>query len=234
MTTTDRLREISQRALSNFPTLLATYHMARYCIEQNVLGDFVECGVFAGAQCAAMACAILDAEDDETGTGTYGSHYWEPNTNPNRKPDENWVHTPRRIHLFDSFTGVPLFGSEDTEWAQAGHPEGESACSLDQVKQHMREWGIPNELLVYHEGPFMHTLPIAAEFSTLDRIALLRIDADLYSSTALVLEHFYPLVSPGGWIAADDYALASVRKAIDEYMLRKDGPGYGPIYWQKQ
>lgn len=212
-TTTDRLRDISQRALSNFPTLLATYHMARYCIENDVPGDFVECGVFAGAQCAAMALAITQNAIE-------------------------WARRPRRIHLFDSFTGVPLFGPEDTEWAQAGHPEGESACSLDQVKQHMREWGIPDELLVYHEGPFERTLPRWAWEATgqqaYSRIALLRIDCDLYAGTRDALEWLYPMVSPGGWIIADDYALASVRKTIDEYMLRKGGPGYAPVYWQKQ
>merc|ERR1711861_67569 len=62
-------------------------------------------------------------------------------------------------------------------------------------------------------------------------IALLRLDGDLYSSTKVVLEHFYPAVQEGGWVVIDDYdwlrtkddsnvkwsTIKVCREAVDEY-----------------
>lgn len=57
------LEVIGQRALSTSQTLSATYGIAKMLIEEGVPGDFVECGVFAGSQVAAMAKAMLDTGD---------------------------------------------------------------------------------------------------------------------------------------------------------------------------
>ena len=40
-------------------TLVATLELCRSLIQQDVLGDFVECGVYAGAEVAVMAKAIM-------------------------------------------------------------------------------------------------------------------------------------------------------------------------------
>lgn len=185
------LKTIGQRALSSSETLRASYDIARLAIQNRVSGDFVECGVFAGAQCAAMALACLEA----------GQH--------------------RRIHLFDSFAGIPAGGEYDLEWS---HPAGTSACSLDGVKAHMREWCIPESMLVYHEGLFADTLPKA----DIDEIAILRLDGDLYESTKQCLEYLYPKVVRGGWVICDDFGLSGARKAVLDHI----GGGFPPVYWQ--
>ncbi len=130
--------------------------------------------------------------------------------------------TPRRVHLFDSFSGVPEPGPHDTEWISSGHPPGQSVCSLEGVKQHMEEWGIPDELLRYHPGMFADT--VASMMQT--PIAILRLDGDLYESTRVCVEHLAPLVSPGGWIIVDDFALSGARKAFLEHYDRETGPAY--------
>lgn len=182
---------IGQRALSSSETLRATYQMAQLVLKNNVPGDFVECGVFAGAQCAAMALACVEV----------GQH--------------------RRIHLFDSFAGIPAGGEFDSEWT---HPVGTSACSLEAVQGHMREWGVPDSMLVYHPGMFADTMPA----SGIEKIAILRLDGDLYESTKECLQHLYPNVVRGGWVICDDFHLSGARKAVLDHI----GGGFPPIYWQ--
>ena len=182
-------------ALSSAPTLEATYELARMTIERGIPGDFVECGVFAGVQCAAMAKALMD----------YGV-------------------TDRKVHLFDSFAGIPQAGPKDTEFLAAGHAAGLSTCSLGQVQEYMQAWGIDPALLIFHVGLFSDTVP-AAEIGP---IALLRLDGDLYESTKVCMEHLYPKLSKGGWCIADDFKLAGCRAAIEETIGVP-----GPLYWRK-
>jgi hypothetical protein len=193
------LETIAVSALSTLGTLRATYGVAKMLIQSHVLGDFVECGVFKGAQVAAMAMAIL--ETGETG---------------------------RKIHLFDSFVGIPKAGPKDNVMRPlVGGNDGElvtsgvSACSSHAVRVNMRSWGVPDDLLVYHEGWFQDTVPMAK----IDKIALLRLDADLYESTLVCLKGLYPKVAAGGWCIADDYVLDGCRDAVNQYL------GGAPIYW---
>jgi len=195
------LTEIGQLALSSETTLRATYGIARMLIQQGVPGDFVECGVFAGSQVAAMALAIVEA--DEKG---------------------------RKIHLFDSFIGIPKAGPKDNIIRPlVGGTNGElvtsgvSACSSADVREYMRDWGVPPDLLVYHEGWFQETVPV----SGIDSIALLRLDGDLYESTLVCLQHLYPKLSKGGWCIADDYGLDGCREAVNQFLAD------APIYWVK-
>jgi O-methyltransferase len=211
---TATLDQIAGAALSSIETVRASYDIARLAIERGVPGDFVECGVFAGAQCAAMALAIMDQEPP--------------------------ADLSRRIHLFDSFTGIPAHGPEDGAWP---HPPGTSRCDLATVQRLMREWGIDESLLVYHEGPFSETIPSWILGETTEhvgdgtirthyvqrQIAVLRLDADLYESTKVVLQYLYPLVSPGGWLIVDDFALPGARKAVLE-----SGMANCPAYFQRQ
>lgn len=197
------LEAVGAAALSSRETLHASYDIARLAIERNVPGDFVECGVFAGSQSAAMARAVIDWGNCKT----------------------------RRVHLFDSFEGVPEAGEYDREWKASNHPVGTAKCSLEACKEHMTAWGIPDELLVYHVGMFDAAVPFAGRgIAQLKQIAVLRLDADLYESTMICLKELYPLVSPGGWIIIDDYALDGCRQAVRDYFY----PGApGPIYWKK-
>lgn len=214
-------------ALSSKETVRASYDLARNVIERGIPGDFVECGVFGGSQCAAMARAIMDP-----------AHYYEENRRTALATGQSWP--PRRVHLFDSFAGVPEPGPHDIEWIAAEHKPGQSICTLEAVKAHMTEWGIPDELLVYHPGLFADSLVPPAEGGgmagawwrglQIKQIAILRLDGDLYESTRVCLEYLYPLVSPGGWIIIDDFNLSGARKAFLDY----DGGRSGVGYFQKQ
>lgn len=214
VTTKEWLDDVVQSALCSRFTLNSTYNAASQLIVDGVPGDFVECGVWAGANSAAMARAIWDAGELQF---------------TKVRPGGLVVEKPR-VHLFDSFEGIPAAGPHDTGWT---HEPGTSACSLETTQQQMKAWGIPDELLVYHPGWFETTVPLVAlPWSGQDviaSIALLRLDADLYESTAICLKHLYPLVSPGGIVIVDDWALPGCRKALQDYGLPN-----GPISFVKE
>ena len=187
-------------ALSSRETVQASYEIAAAAIRAGVPGDIVECGVNNGSQCAAMARAILDSSN-----GGLEKYHWS-----------------RRVHMFDTFAGVPAAGPNDPEFQQ--HSAGVSACSVDAVIDHWIEWSLPIELLHIERGLFRDTIP-AAKFPS--GIAVLRLDGDLYESTKDCLP-LIDLVNPGGWIIVDDYHLSGARQAITEKL------GYpSPVYFQK-
>lgn len=206
------IENIALAALSSVETCRSTYAVCRQALEEGIPGDFVECGVYAGSQAAIMARALLD--------------HHAANVNP------PFMRTlMRRVHLFDSFEGIPEPSSRDEEYITAGHKKGTAACTLEGVKSNMKQWGIPDELLVYHQGWFAETVGDWAQRRA-EGIAVLRLDADLYESTTECLEHLYPLLSPGGFLIVDDYGLTGARQAVNDYMLSKGG-GFGPVYMRR-
>lgn len=217
-----RLAVFGQRALSKPNTVLNSYELAADCIKRGILGDFVECGVFAGTQSAAMALA------NEVNNGG------------------------RRSHLFDSFEGLPNPGPRDdstiTSLTDQYHcpkdgklvSSGIDVCTVAQVEQHMKEWGINPDNLWYYEGWFQETVQEAAEMGAIGPVAVLRLDGDYYESTKVCLEHLHPLVQPGGYVIVDDYALTGCKVAMMEYWGQHNisptvitiPDGGGPVYYQ--
>ena len=66
------------------------------------------------------------------------------------------------------------------------------------------------------EGWFRDTLPTAP----VEKLAVLRLDGDLYESTILALDSLYPKLSPGGFVIIDDYILEFCRKAVEDYRAK--------------
>lgn len=64
------------------------------------------------------------------------------------------------------------------------------------------------------KGWFQHTLPEVS--NNIQKIAILRLDGDLYESTKVCLEFLFKKLIPGGVLIVDDYALAGARKAVHE------------------
>ena len=220
MTTAEFIKTVGFHSLGGPESKEATYDIAMLALQRGIPGDFVECGVYAGASAALMARAILDWWND--GEEYEGVGMWTAAGG----------HT-KRVHLFDSFQGMPEADPKlDPElWgSNAEKVKGSACCSLPTVQANMQRWGIPPELLVYHPGWFGDTIPVfaALPFSYRDRIAVLRLDADLYSSTKVVMKYLYPLVSQGGWIICDDYDLSGARLAVNEVV------NPAPMYWRKR
>jgi effector-binding domain-containing protein len=58
--------------------------------------------------------------------------------------------------------------------------------------------------------------------NTIEKIAFLRLDGDLYESTEVCLRYLAHKVSKGGYIVIDDYHLLGAKLATDEYIKDKD------------
>lgn len=193
-----KLHKIGESACSTRLGIEHTFLMAEHLIKNNVIGDFVECGVAAGAQVGSMSLAVKVHGDK------------------------------RLIHLFDSFEGIPLAGPHDrhqpglnTFLVDVNLPieerlrtSGVSIGTAESVRNHLKIWGFNPDDYKFHKGWFQHVLPD----TTIGPIALLRLDGDLYESTKVCLEYLYPKVVKGGIVIIDDYALLGCREAVDEYL----------------
>lgn len=119
----------------------------------------------------------------------------------------------RQVWAADSFQGFPAadlraLGVEEPEAFNA------QAASLETVQENFRRYGLLDEQVHFLPGWFSDTLPQAP----IEKIAVLRLDSDLYASTQESLAALYPRVSPGGFVIVDDYyAFQACRDAIREY-----------------
>ena len=109
----------------------------------------------------------------------------------------------RRVHVFDSFQGLPP-NEEAHERSLEGHSirgwfrEGQFAGSLEEVKNNVASWGEAS-VVSYHPGWFEDTMPLFRE-----PVALAYLDVDLASSTRTCLKYLYPLLQPGGALVSQD------------------------------
>lgn len=120
----------------------------------------------------------------------------------------------RHFWLFDSFAGFPKPGEKDVP-GRLPIQEGDWKGSLRCVRQLFARLRIPEARTHIAPGWFQDTLPA----SSVRRIALLHLDADLYDSVKLSLECFYDRISPGGYVILDDYGFwPGCRTAVDEFL----------------
>jgi O-methyltransferase len=121
----------------------------------------------------------------------------------------------RKVWVADSFAGLPEIdaGKETFAWRR-----GDMAVSLDTVQTNFARYGLLDAQVQFLKGFFSETLPKAP----VERLAVLRVDADLYSSTLDVLNTLYEKLSPGGFAIFDDYQnLPDCRRAIEEFRRAK-------------
>jgi O-methyltransferase len=122
----------------------------------------------------------------------------------------------RAVWVADSFEGLPR---PDGRYAE---DEGDShwrmkavlGVSLEEVRGNFARYDLLDERVRFLPGWFKDTLPVAP----IERLSLLRIDGDMYSSTRDALESLYGKLSVGGYAVIDDYgALPECRKAVDDF-----------------
>lgn len=127
-----------------------------------------------------------------------------------------WGDRDRRVWVADSFSGLPSPNSSQDSF---GWHEGDMAVSLQEVQGNFARYVLLDDQVCFLKGYFCDTLPCAP----IERLAILRADADLYESTLDVLQSLYGKLSPGGYAIFDDYQnLVDCRRAIDEFRLMCD------------
>jgi O-methyltransferase len=137
----------------------------------------------------------------------------------------------RRVWAADSFRGVPPPDPEryPVDAGDRHHQARALAVGLDDVKENFRRYGLLDDRVCFLEGWFRDTLPAAP----VERLAVLRLDGDLYESTMVALESLYDRVSPGGFVIVDDYgAIAPCRQAVHNFRATRGiSEPLRPIDW---
>lgn len=145
--------------------------------------------------------------------------------------------TDRKVWVCDSFCGLPR-PNADQYPADAGdmtHSHAQLRVSLERVRANFSNYGLLDDQVIFVEGWFKDTLGhVPAE-----RLAVLRLDGDMYESTMDALTALYQKLSSGGFLIVDDYALPGCRAAIDDFRKQHgidntvhDIDGIG-AYWRK-
>jgi len=188
-------------------------HLQR-CVEtvlaEEIPGDLIECGVWRGGACILMR-AVLAAYGDEE----------------------------RSVWLADSFEGVPPPDPENYSADKDLRLDLRAdvlAIPESAVRNNFKRYGLLDDRVRFLPGWFKDTLADAP----IDRIALLRLDGDLYESTIQALDALYSKLSVGGFCIIDDYhGIYACRQAVADYRQRNsivaeiidiDGSG---VYWRK-
>lgn len=194
------------QSMASAERMFALFLATRYVIDADITGAFVECGVWRGGSMMMVALTLLHAGVSD-----------------------------RDLYLFDTFEGMPkpdeakdvdLKGRRAIEeWRQrSGREHGSewALASLEQVRANLAATGYPADRIHMIKGMVEETIPSKAP----DRIALLRLDTDWYSSTRHELECLYPLLSQDGVLIIDDYGhYKGARQATDEYFANRGHKG---------
>ena len=146
--------------------------------------------------------------------------------------------TDRRVWVADSFEGLPVPDSEryPSDTGSDYHTFEELSVPIETVRENIAKYGLLDDQVVFLKGWFKDTLPTAP----IEHLALLRLDGDLYESTAVALDSLYDKVSAGGYVIVDDYhVVKGCRDAIGDFIAARsispelqeiDGVG---VFWRK-
>ncbi|MEX0918406.1 MAG: TylF/MycF/NovP-related O-methyltransferase [Candidatus Paceibacterota bacterium] len=189
---------ISDYSLSRLISLVGVVN------KEKISGALVECGVWKGGACMAMALAQMK----------YSEEY-------------------RDIWLYDTFNGMTMPALEnDGLKAERKYEDIKSGkhidrydkwhnqykwiyCPINIVKKNINSTDYPVEKLKFIKGDINKTL----DSTTPSKIAILRLDTDWYQSTKKELDTLSPMLSVGGFIIIDDYyAWQGSKKATDEFL----------------
>lgn len=121
----------------------------------------------------------------------------------------------RRVFVADSFEGLPEpdEAKYPVDRGDTHHVHTFLAISQSEVENNFRSYGLLDEQVVFLKGWFEDTLPKAP----IDKLAVLRLDGDMYGSTMVALTSLYPKLSRGGFCIIDDYGLLTCQKATDDF-----------------
>ena len=144
----------------------------------------------------------------------------------------------RKVYVADSFKGLPKPdpGKYPADKLDKLYQIDYLAVSKAEVENNFKKYGLLDEQVVFLKGWFKDTLPQAE----IKKLAVLRLDGDMYESTMDALSNLYPKLSLGGFCIIDDYALAGCRAAVDDFrasegisepMHASDWTG---VHWRKR
>ena len=182
----------------SYERLWTTVMTCKYVLDNEIDGDFVECGVWRGGNAIAAAEIFKLYKSD------------------------------KKVWLFDTFKGMSPPTDDDVgildkkpakyKYNSLKNETHNKWCyaSLEDVRKNFASRNLTSNVF-FIQGDVSQTLNgIATE--QLDKISVLRLDTDWYESTKKEIEVLYPKLTFGGCLIIDDYGhWSGSKKAIDEY-----------------
>lgn len=174
------------------PRLDNIQQCAEQVLSDGVPGDFIETGVWRGGASIFMR-GILKAHGV----------------------------TDRKVWVADSFEGLPEIDETSHYPGDANlrlHRFRDLAIPLEEVQKNFERYGLLDGQVEFLKGWFCDTLPSAP----IEKLAIMRLDGDLYESTMDGLVNLYDKLEPGGFAIIDDYnAMEGCNGATDEFRERE-------------
>ena len=178
---------------------------------EGLIGAFMECGVWRGGA-SIFAKAVINVYAYRTGT------------------------LPRQVWLADSFDGLPLpRNPKESKDEDYWHKLEYLRVSLDEVKRNFEAYRLLDDQVHFCKGYHVDTLPTCHP----EKIAILRMDSDMYESTLDQLFNLYPLITVGGYIIVDDWSVLACQRALKDFWRWHDldptifSIDDTSIYWRK-
>lgn len=193
----DILKKISNFSMSTPANHWAIIQSIKHIYKNNIIGDFVECGVWRGGN--LILFKIISEK----------------------------LNLKKNIYAFDTFEGMPAPGEKDFDLKNIDAKKIYNRyknknikwcySNLEEVKKNIAKFDPKYiETFKFIKGKVEDTL---LENNNLPKeISLLRLDTDFYESTKKELEVLYPRLVSGGVLIIDDYGhWKGSKRAVDEY-----------------
>lgn len=182
--------------LARIRKMLVRYRLFEQCLD--VPGDIVECGVFKGAGIAYWA-KLLEIFSSNSRKRVIG------------------------FDVFGPFRQVALKGSEQKIASLHDQLTRGEGVAREDVAKMLALAGLQHRTQLI-EGDISKTAFEYVSDNYGFRISLLHLDLDTYEGTMKALDAFWPVVSKGGIVIFDEYAIPGMgeSQAVDEYFADKD------------
>ncbi len=161
-----------------------------FSVANNIVGDYLEFGVFEGASFAHA----------------YQYHRQEFGRYRAARADDcaEFLAAEKRFIAFDSFAGLPDHDEAHAPLHWRG--QGVMACDEARFRRNLRAARVDLDDVVTVPGFYEDSLtPATRSAHALQRAAVINIDCDLHASTVAVLDFITPLVVDGTALYFDDY-----------------------------
>ncbi len=184
--------------MTSIDRMQSLYDAVNYVLDNDLKGDFVECGVWKGGSSLLIAMILKRRGVSD-----------------------------RKIYLYDTFEGMSEPTEEDLsmdgktaeyQLRTSSKEKSESVwcySGLEEVQKNMSMAKLNEEQLIFVKGKVEDTIP---QNIPANEICLLRLDTDWYESTKHEMVHLYPKLVNSGVLIIDDYGhWQGSKKAVDEY-----------------
>lgn len=179
-------------------------------IKDGIEGDLIETGVWRGGATIFMQALVKVYNQD------------------------------RKVYVADSFEGLPKPDTKryPVDSGDKHHTIDFLKVCLEEVVDNFKKYDLLDENVYFVKGYFEDTIP---DLSTkIEKLSILRLDGDMFSSTIQVFDGLYDKLSVGGYLILDDFNLKGAREAMYAYREKKnikskilniDNLG---VYWRKE